>query len=108
MVSYDFYQNTYLGSAIAQGVWKSWEARARQRLEALEHKYTLIPYGPDSRDMAVCAIAETLYEFRKKWFVAKETVGGVSVSYEADTEALLNRKLLQDARGYLQVYRGVV
>lgn len=107
MVTYDFYQNTYLGSALTEAVFKQAAARAEQWLSKLEQTCSVAPYGPDSRAMAVCAVAETMEVFRKRQMIAQASIGGVSVRYEADTDRKLQRQLLQNAGVYLDIYRGV-
>ena len=56
--------------------------------------------------MALCALAETYYRHRRRQFCRQTQVGSVSVQYEKDTVPL-QRQLLESARGYLEVYRGV-
>lgn len=107
MVTYDFYQNTYLGSALTEVAFRQAAARADQWLSKLERSCFVAPYGPDSRAMAVCAVAETMEVFRKQQMIAQTSIGGVSVRYEQDTDRKLQRQLLQNAGVYLDVYRGV-
>ena len=107
MVSYDFYQNTYLGSALSEAAFASFAARAEDYLAKLERTCSVKPYGQDSRAMAVCAVAETLAVFGSRQGVKSQSIGGVSVSYEGDAEKKLQRQLLQNAGVYLDIYRGV-
>lgn len=106
MVTYDFYKNDYLGSALTEAVFPRAAARAEEWLQKLERTARVEPCGPDSRAMAVCAVAETMEAFRRRRFIASTTVGGVSVRYEGG-ERQLQRQLLQNAGTYLTVRRGV-
>ena len=56
--------------------------------------------------MALCALAETFYNYRKRRFCQQVQAGSLSVRYEKDTVPL-QRQLLQSVGGYLEVYRGV-
>lgn len=107
MVSYDFYLNTYLGNTLSEGNFPGLAARAEEWLCKLERDYQVSPYGPDSRAMAVCAVAETMEQFRQKEHVAQATVGGVSVRYYGGAENALHRRLYQNAGVYLDIRRGV-
>lgn len=107
MVTYDFYQNTYLGSALTEVAFKQAAARAEQWLSKLERSCSVAPCGPDSRAMAVCAVAETLERFRNRQMITQTSIGGVSVRYEQDTDKKLQHQLLQNAGVYLDIYRGV-
>lgn len=104
MIDYDFYVNVYLGTAIPEKAFPGVAARARDGLEGICRCYRVS--GEEvSRKMALCAMAETLYSRRgREDCVSAATVGGVSVRYENGS---LNRQLLQQARIYLDIYRGV-
>lgn len=106
MIDYDFYRNSYLGSAIPEKAFPGAAARAADSLNQIKRSYRVgIPDGI-SEKMALCAMAETIYAFSaKKPGVTAATVGGVSVRYESS--AGLQRKLVQQARIYLDLYRGV-
>ena len=105
MVSYDFYQNTYLGSALSESAFKSVAARAEQWLCMLERKCSVVSSGEDSRSLAVCAIAEVLAE--RKPGIKSQSIGGVSISYTDEADRKLQKKLLQTAGVYLDICRGV-
>ena len=107
MVPYSFYKEEYLGDSIQEWNWPKACFRAEEKLEALEHKYTLTPYGPDSRKMAVCAIAELTNHFRRDWYITKERLGEMNVEYEPDSDKKLQRRILQSIEGYFQRFRGV-
>ena len=106
MVSYDFYQNTYLGSALSEAAFTSLAVRAESWLSMLERKCYVESSGHDTRAMAVCALAETLAS-QGKAGIKSQSVGGVSVTYLDDADARLQRKLLQVAGVYLDICRGV-
>ncbi len=106
MLSYDFYQNTYLGSAISERAFPELIARAEAWLAKLERTCQVKAYGPDSRAMAACAVAETLLAWQKRGDIAQTTIGGVTVRYEKSAHSL-QRQLLQSALSYLQICRGV-
>lgn len=105
MIDYDFYVNSYLGSTIPEKAFSGMAARAADALAQLRRKYRVISQDEVSVKMALCAMAETLYSHRnRKQGVASATVGGVSVRYE--NGGLEQRQLLQQARVYLDIYRG--
>ena len=102
MIDYDFYRNSYLGSAIPEKVFSGVAARAAEALQMLKGMYQVT--GDEiSEKMALCAMAETLYS-QKQDDLCSATVGGVSVRYEKG--APLRQKLLQQASVYLDIYRG--
>ena len=105
MVSYDFYQNVYMGDAISETAFAAAIARAEDWLQALERACTVTATGTDSRNLALCAMAEEIGRYRKRRQVQQESVGGVSVRYEA--AGSLDKSLLACAKVYLQVCRGV-
>lgn len=106
MPDYRFYTGEYAGSLIPEGAFREYIQRAGDWLQWLEGCCTVVPYGPLSRKMALCALAETYYRHRRRQFCRQTQVGSVSVQYEKDTVPL-QRQLLESARGYLEVYRGV-
>ena len=102
MIDYDFYVNSYLGSAIPEKAFSGVAARAAEALQHLRQQYQV--QGDEvSVKMALCAMAEVLYR-QKKDGVSSATVGNVSVRYENGIG--LRSRLLQQARIYLEVYRG--
>ncbi len=107
MVFYRFYKEEYLGSQISEHAWAELSARAEETLRALERKYTLRPYGPASRDMALCAIAEVIHLHRKQGTVSRQSIGGVTVEYAPDSEKQLQKQILQGIAGFMELYRGV-
>ncbi len=105
MVTYDFYKNDYLGSQIPESAFPAAIARAEDWLSKLERTCFVAPCGPDSRAMAVCAVAETMELFRKRQQITQASIGGVSVRYE-DSKSL-QRQLMNNAGVYLDICRGV-
>ena len=106
MVTYDFYKNDYLGSALTETQFRQLSVRAEHWLESLARRCCVIAEGPDSRAMAVCAVAEELAANPRGKTVRQESVGGVSVSYESPSQSF-QRRLLQAALVYVDIYRGV-
>lgn len=104
MLDYDFYVNSYLGTTIPEKAFSGMAARAADALNQLRRKYRVVSQDEVSEKMALCALAETLYGFKnRKQGVTAATVGGVSVRYENST---LQKRLLEQARIYLDIYRG--
>lgn len=110
MVDYDFYVNSYLGSAIPETAFSGMAARAEQALLRFKRLYQVVPCGDASEKLALCAMAEALYAHsRINAGVASATVGGVSVRYDdpAARRKLLEQEMFRQARVYLDFYRGV-
>ena len=105
MVKYEFYVNQYLGSAIPEKGFSGMAAQAEQVLKRLKQAYRVVSSGPEAEALAVCAMAECLWQNRNKG-VASANIGSVSVRYETDKKALC-RELFDKACIYLDIYRGV-
>ena len=105
MVDYEFYSNQYLGSAIPEAAFSGMAARAQQYLNKLQRIYRVESAGENAENMAVCAMAETLWQWRNAG-VSSASVGSVSVRYDTD-KAALGRQLYEKASVYLKIYRGV-
>ncbi len=105
MVSYDFYRDVYLGSALSEAAFPRAAARAQAWLEKLERTCCVEPVGQDSRELAICAVAEAMERTERQQNVAQTSVGGVSVRYENGKSA--QRQLLQSAGVFLDIRRGV-
>lgn len=104
VIDYDFYVNSYLGSAIPEKSFSGVAARAADALERIRRQYQVTGDGI-SEKMAICAMAEAIYAHGgRKPGVAAATVGGVSVRYESSSA--LEKALLEQARIYLDIYRG--
>ena len=106
MTNYSFYTGEYAGSVIPESTFREYIQRASDWLQWLEGCCTVVPYGPQSRKMALCALAETYYNYRKRHICQQVQAGSMSVRYEKDAVPL-QRQLLESVQGYLEVYRGV-
>lgn len=105
MIDYDFYVNSYLGSLIPEKAFPAMAIRAAQALGRLRRQYRVAQTDEMSVNMALCAMAETVYSYEsRKAGVSMATVGGVSVRYEKSGS--LSHQLLEKARIYLDIYRG--
>ena len=117
MVSYEFYTNTFHGSAITEAAWPALEREASAKLSQYKRKYTVIAPEEDAEAMAVCAMAETLDYFEAALSgagaVQSASIGSVSVSYGNATSSIdltpkgREKELYRTASLYLQIYRGV-
>lgn len=105
MVDYEFYVNCYLGSAIPERAFSGMAAQAEQVLSRLKQTYRVESSGQEAESMAVCAIADSLWQNRNRG-LSTANIGSVSVRYETDSGAL-RRELYDKARIYLDIYRGV-
>ena len=117
MVPYDFYTNTYHGSAVTPEEWNQLATRAQSQLDKYKRIYTVTPPEETSEAMAVCAMVDAL-----AYFVAAQngtgapvsaSIGSVSVSYGNAGNAVdvspkaQERELYRCAYQYLQINRGV-
>lgn len=105
MVKYEFYVNQYLGSLIPEKAFSGVAARAEQVLNRFQQAYRVESSGQQAESMAICAMAETLWQNRNKGLTSAN-IGSVSVRYETDRNAL-RRELYDKACIYLDIYRGV-
>ena len=108
MITFEFYRDTYLGSAIPESRFAEVAARAEEELGRLK-RYYRVEGGEEAQAMAICAMAESLFAYgRQSAGVQSATVGGVSVRYDDATGRAkdLARKLYQQACVYLEIYRG--
>jgi len=105
MPDFAFYTDVYRGSDISAAAFPRLIQRARDWLEGLEYICRVVPYGPQSRKMALCAAAEVLQRQRNAGY-SRTSIGGVSVTYEKNPVPL-QRQLVQAVSGYLEIYRGV-
>lgn len=107
MVDYEFYVNCYMGNAIPEKAFPAAEAHASAALERLLRTYQVWDSGEESRRLAVCAMAETVYAYSKRrGGVSSASIGGVSVRYDS-TDKSLWQELYRQAAIYLDIYRGV-
>ena len=110
MADFAFYTDVYLGSAIPEKAFCSMAQRAKEILERFCRIYRVSVPGEDSRELAVCAMAESLYAHSKRrGGISAASVGEVSVHYEGGAQAdrQLNRELYEKASIYLDICRGV-
>ena len=105
MVSYEFYVNQYLGSAIPEKAFSGVAAQAAQVLGKFKQTYRVESSGQEAESMAICAMAESLWQNRNKG-ITSANIGSVSVRYETDRN-VLRRELYDKACIYLDIYRGV-
>ena len=105
MVKYEFYVNQYLGSHIPEKAFPGVASQAEQVLTRFKQAYRVESSGRQAESMAICAMAETLWQNRNKG-ITSANIGSVSVRYETDRNAL-RRALYDKACIYLDIYRGV-
>ena len=104
MVDYEFYVNTYLGSAIPETAFDGAAERAARALTRFKRLYQ-VNAAPDAQKLALCAMAEEFYaDSLRPRDVESTTMGNVSVRY---AKRSLERKLYEQALSYLDIYRGV-
>lgn len=118
MVSFDYYQNVYHGSAVTGEEWPAYEARAFAQLEQYRRMYTVTSPSPENEERAVCAMAEAMYGFDllangEGGPVQSASIGSVSVSYGGAAAQSLDlspkgqaKELYRCACLYLDIYRG--
>jgi len=97
MVDYEFYVNDYLGSAIPEKAFSGVAAQARQWLNCFKNNYQVASSGSAAEKMAVCVMAETLWNRRKEELTGKTGSG----------KNTLRREMYEAASVYLDIYRGV-
>lgn len=115
MVSFDFYQDTYQGTALTSADWTLFGKRAEEQLARYKRIYTVTAPDENAEAMAVCAMADALAYFcsaqNGSGSVASASIGSVSVSYGAQTvdcsPRAQEREMLRCMRTYLDIYRGV-
>ena len=106
MPDYTFYREVYEGSLLSEPRFRELALRGREWIEKLERCCRVTPYGQDSRKMAICAIAETLATWERQQNYQEEAIGSVRVRYQKNSLPL-QRQLLQNASGYMEIYRGL-
>ncbi len=105
MVDYEFYVNCYLGSAIPEKAFSGVAAQAQGYLDRFKGVYRVESSGMEAENMALCAMAETLWS-RRNTGMTSASVGSVSVRYTQNRPSLV-RELYEKATIYLDIYRGV-
>ena len=102
-VDYEYYVNTFLGTAIPATSFPALEKKA----EAFLHRITFgrvkrLPEIPTEVKDAICAMAEYNFQADKKTpGVKSENIDGYSVSYSDSTETSKNTELYGVAKNYL-------
>ena len=107
MASYRFYTDVYLGSELGEKEFSPLAARAAEILDSFVRRYGGTVTGTDSRELAVCAMAEVLRHYKKRDGLAQTSVGGVSVRYADGSGRELLRRLYDRAAIYVDFHRGV-
>ena len=112
---YDFYKNTYCGTAIPEADFPELMARAEDKLSCYERLYH-VKGDADMRKMALCAMAEAIGYFdaaqNGQGGLRYASVGTVSVSgkgiySQVDISlAAQEKELYRAASLYLTIYRG--
>lgn len=118
---YEFYRSRYNGGSIPYDNWQEYSTRAEAILYRYKRIYTVtVPdYEPEAEKLAVCTMAEALYNFDliangEGGPVQSASIGSVSTSfgaYSADavdmSPAGQAKELYRCASLYLDIYRGV-
>ena len=107
MASYRFYTDVYMGYELGEKDFSPLARRAEEILDRFLTRYQAEAVGPDSRDMAVCAMAEALRHYKNRDGLTQATVGGVSVRYSDGSGRKLLRELYNRAAIYVDFHRGV-
>ena len=118
MPDYAYYRETYLGEDIPEAAFPRCIRRAAAELARMRDVYAVVPRpGLDTCEaeaMALCAIADAVYEFDQEdeaRGLSSMTVGSVSESYTAPPElcattlALRAAHYRHEAGYYLQIGR---
>ena len=93
MTDFNFYSETYCGSLIPADAWDAVCRDAEAQMNRYERIYHVSYPQTGSRNMAVCAMAEALYEFAQL--------------QDADTRAAAQAAELYRRAGlYADIYRG--
>lgn len=110
MVDYDFYVNSFMGSAVPEKDFSGTAVRAAAILDRFLRIYRVQESTEEAKKMAVCAMAESIYMGKKRQNgVTAQSVGNVSVRYETGEGAdkALMRELYRRASVFLEFSRGV-
>jgi len=106
MVDYGFYTDCYLGSRIPAQAFPAAIASAERQLERYRRSFRVVSAGSEATNMALCAMAEALYEDHRRSGIRSAGVGEVTVQYQQSAQSL-DARLLRCAGLYLDIYRGV-
>lgn len=118
---YEFYRSRYNGGSIPYDNWQEYSTRAEAILYRYKRIYTVtVPdYEPEAEKLAVCAMAEALYNFDliangEGGPVQSASIGSVSTSFGASSADAVDmspagqaKELYRCASMYLDIYRGV-
>ena len=107
MVDYAFYRDAYLGSIVSEKAFPEAAARAKEYLECLKNRFRVVSSGEETEKLALCAMAEAVYQAGKRSGISSASMGSVSVHYRNASDRSLNRELYRKAAIYLDIYRGV-
>lgn len=110
MADFAYYTDSYLGTVIPEKAFPGMAKRAEEALQRLQRIYRVTVPGEDSRNLAICAMAEVLYAASKRRSgVTAASVGEVSVHYgnSESSDKALQRELYEKASIYLEISRGV-
>lgn len=118
MPDYTFYKETYLGEDIPEAEFPRYLRRAAAELARMREVYAVAARSGLDADtaeaMALCAVADAMYEFAQEDAargLTKVTVGSVSESYSAPAELCATTLSLRaahyrhEAGYYLQIGR---
>ena len=101
MVDSGFYTNDYLGSVIPEKAFSGVAAQAQRYLDKFKQVYRVASSGQQAESLAVCAMAESLWDNRNSGLFSA-SAGGASAG-----KTSLKRELFEKASIYLDIYRGV-
>lgn len=121
ITDYEFYTSRYNGGSISYEEWPEYETRAMAILYRYKRIYTVtVPdYEPEAEKLAVCAMAEALYNFDliangEGGPVQSASIGSVSSSFGTSGADAVDvspagqaKELYRCASMYLDIYRGV-
>ncbi len=105
--SYEFYKDVFLGAGIAAEDWDRLATRADEQIMRLERGYTVTDPLGNGRDKAVCAIADQIFFYETNSEDETVSIGSVSVARKAHKPDRKERRFMQLAQTYLDIYRGV-
>ena len=101
MVDFEFYVNDYLGSAIPEKAFSGVAAQAQRWLKRFKLTYRVESSGVEAEKMAVCAMAETLWQRRC------EKLSSVNTVRSTGSKTDIRRELYEKASIFLDIFRGV-
>lgn len=112
MTDYEFYITSYLGSSIPEDDFPRLSKRAGEQLDRYKRMYTVTSPEQSSEDMAICAMADSLYYYetaQNGGIVTSASIGSVSSSQGAAIDispVSQAAELYRCACLYLNIYRG--